>query len=205
MPASAIASGRPVLLLDVLGTLVHDPFYVEVPAALSLSFDELVRAKHPTAWVEFELGNLTEEEFLPRFFADGRSFDHAALRRGFAESFRFLDGIEPLLVELERARVRPQLLSNYPVWYRLIEERLNLSRFAEWSFVSCDTRVRKPDAFAILNAAQQLGVLPEECLFVDDLSRNVEAAAQVGMRALRFRDAANLRIDLIRAGVLPSR
>src|SRR5688572_33436543 len=81
---------RPALLLDVLGTLVHDPFYEEVPRALGMSFEELLRVKHPTAWIEFELGDLDESEFLPRFFADGRAYDYAAFVRCFAAGFRWL-------------------------------------------------------------------------------------------------------------------
>ena len=45
---------RPVLLFDVMDTLVYEPFHHEMPAFFGLSFDELMAAKHPTAWVEFE-------------------------------------------------------------------------------------------------------------------------------------------------------
>jgi HAD superfamily hydrolase (TIGR01509 family) len=197
--------GRPALLVDVLGTLVHDPFYVEVPRALGMTLQELLRVKHPTAWVEFELGRLTEEEFLPRFFADGRDFDRAALVGSFARSFRFLEGIEPLLEELCEAGVRPHVLSNYPIWYRRIEEQVRLSRFAEWSFVSCHTRLRKPDPQAFLHAAHALGRDPTDCVFVDDVERNVAAAARVGMVALRFTGAAALRQELSSLGLLRDR
>jgi HAD superfamily hydrolase (TIGR01509 family) len=193
---------RPALLLDVLGTLVHDPFFDDVPRALGLTLEELLRAKHPTAWVEFELGGMSEEEFLPRFFADGRAYDHDALVRAFREGFRLLDGVEELLRELALAGVRPHLLSNYPVWYRTIEERVKLSRFAEWSFVSCDTGRRKPDPEAYLHAARTLERAPSECLFVDDVERNVVAAARLGMRTVRFVGASELRRELVRHGVL---
>ena len=45
---------RPILLFDVMGTLVHDPFFEEMPEFFGLSFDELLAVKHPSAWVEFE-------------------------------------------------------------------------------------------------------------------------------------------------------
>ncbi len=192
----------PALLFDVLGTLVHDPFFDEVPRALGMELEELLRLKHPTSWVEFELGDLTEDELLARFFADGRRFDHAALARSFTENFRFLDGVEPLLQELGARGARPHLLSNYPVWFERIEERLRLSRYADWSFVSCRTRLRKPDPEAYLHAARSLGRSPGECLLVDDVARNVAAAARLGMPAFRFTGAAPLRRELARRGVL---
>ncbi|MSR48076.1 MAG: HAD family hydrolase [Planctomycetes bacterium] len=192
----------PALLFDVMGTLVYDPFAVEVPRALGMSFAEVLAAKHPTSWVEFEYGDLTEAEFLPQFFADGRGYDHAALIATFEQGFRLLDGIEPLLAELNARGLRPQLLSNYPEWWRRIEARTGLSRFADWRFVSCQTRLRKPDAEAFLHAARELERSPGECLFVDDVEKNVAAAARLGMRALRFRDAATLRSELVRLRLL---
>ncbi len=201
-PTPSSVAARPALLLDVMGTLVHDPFFVEVPRALGMPLAEVVAQKHPTAWVEFEYGDLTEQEFLDRFFADGRRYDQAALRAAFTESFRFLDGVEPLLRELNAARVRPHLLSNYPCWFEHVERKVGLARYADWSFVSCRTRHRKPDPEAFLHAARTLDVTPGKCVFVDDAERNVAAAARLGLKALRFTDAKTLRADLVRTGVL---
>ena len=124
-------SMRPVLLWDVMGTLVHDPFFEEMPGFFELSFEELLAVKHPSAWVEFERGERSEEEFLTNFFADGRDFD----REGFVDlvraSYRWLPGLEQLLGELHGGGCRMHAFSNYPVWYRLIEERLRPSRFLD--------------------------------------------------------------------------
>lgn len=201
--ARASRDSRPIVLLDVMGTLVHDPFFVEVPRALGMTLEQVIQQKHPTAWVEFERDDLSEQEFLDRFFADGRRYDQAALKRAFLQAFRWLDGIEPLLKELHEAGRRPHLLSNYPCWFERIEERLALSRYADWSFVSCRTRRRKPEPEAFLHAARTLDVAPSDCLFVDDHEANVAAAARVGMNALRFKDAPTLRADLRRFGALP--
>merc|ERR1719174_3475258 len=68
---------------------------------------------------------------------------------------------------LRRLRAAPGLrlhaLSNYPVWYRNIEAKLRLSEHLEWSFVSCETGTRKPDAAAFEGAAAALGVPPGAC------------------------------------------
>ncbi len=40
-----------------------------------MTMKELLAAKHPTAWIEFECGQLTEEDLIKKFFADGRDFD----------------------------------------------------------------------------------------------------------------------------------
>lgn len=46
--------------------------------------------------------------------------------------------------------------------------------------------LRKPDPAAYFEAAESLGVAPSDCVFVDDLKRNVEGAQSVGMRGVLY-------------------
>lgn len=189
------------LLLDVMSTLVHDPFYDVMPEFFGMTFDELMAAKHPTAWVEFEHGRLDAGTFLDRFFADGRAFDRAGFMRAVRGGYALLPGVGPLLAELAGLGVPMYALSNYPVWYRLIDAELGLSRFLDWSFVSCETGVRKPDPQAYLGPCAQLGILPEEAVFVDDRVSNCAAAEAVGLRTHLYRGTDGLRAGLRAFGV----
>jgi HAD superfamily hydrolase (TIGR01509 family) len=191
----------PVLLLDVMDTLVHDPFYTEVPAFFGMDLPSLLAVKTRGVWEQFELGEIDEATLAARYFTDGRELDLEGLRACMARAYRFLPGMEALLAELREAGVEMHALSNYPVWWQLIEAELGLSRYLEWSFVSCRVGVRKPDPQAFLNAAEALGRHPEACLFVDDQAKNCVAAEAVGMPALRFEGAAALRVALRERGL----
>ena len=68
--------------------------------------------------------------------------------------------------------------------------------------MSCERGVRKPDAEAYLGAARHLGIAPGACLFVDDRPANCAAAEGVGMPAITFRGADDLRARLVERGVL---
>lgn len=193
---------RPILLFDVMGTLVHDPFYEELPAFFRMSFDELLAEKHPTLWSEFERGIIGEREMLEGFFRDRRPFDHEGLKRCIASAYRWLPGMETVLAELAAAGCAMHALSNYPSWYEWIEERLEISRFVPWTFVSCLTGVRKPAPEAYTGAVAELGVAPDECLLVDDRGPNCAAARACGLQAIRFRDAGELRRELARRGLV---
>ncbi|KAG1331321.1 putative Haloacid dehalogenase-like hydrolase superfamily protein isoform 2 [Cocos nucifera] len=50
----------PVLLFDIMDTIVRDPFYHDVPSFFRMSMKELLETKHPTAWAEFEKGLIDE-------------------------------------------------------------------------------------------------------------------------------------------------
>jgi HAD superfamily hydrolase (TIGR01509 family) len=189
------------LLFDVMGTLVYEPFYREVPSFFGMSLREIIEQKHPTAWIDFECGHIDEATMMARFFADGRSFDHAGLRTTMRDAYRWLDGMQELMSELQAAGWPMHLLSNYPDWYRIIEDKLTLSRFASWRFVSCRMGVRKPDAEAYLIPARELGLPPAELLFIDDRKENCDAALALGLDAIVFEDAAQLRRELQRRGV----
>jgi FMN hydrolase / 5-amino-6-(5-phospho-D-ribitylamino)uracil phosphatase len=191
-----------VLLLDVMDTLVRDPFWVEIPRHFGMTLEQLLPQLQPGAWVEFELDAVDEATFVSRFFADGRAVDAAGLRAAVRAGYRLLPGVEPLLHELRARGVAMHALSNYPRWYALIEEALGLSAWVQWSFVSCDTRLRKPDPRAYRHACHTLGVEPSACLFVDDREDNCAAAREQGMDAVRFTDAATLRRTLVERGVL---
>ncbi len=60
---------------------MYDPFFQDMPKFFGMPFKQLLAEKHPTAWIEFECGAITEEELLAKFFADGRHVDGPALRR----------------------------------------------------------------------------------------------------------------------------
>jgi FMN hydrolase / 5-amino-6-(5-phospho-D-ribitylamino)uracil phosphatase len=194
-----------VLLLDVMSTLVRDPFFDAMPGFFGLELGEMLEAKHPTAWIEFELAKRSEEELLRDFFADRRAFDHAAFVERITAAYELLPGIEALLTELADAGVPMYAFSNYPIWYERIEARTRLSRFLEWRFVSCETGLRKPDPAAYAHVVAELGVAAGDCVLVDDRERNCVAARAGGMDAIVFggAGAGGLRGELRHRGLLP--
>jgi FMN phosphatase YigB (HAD superfamily) len=192
-----------VILWDVMDTLVRDPFFTHMPGFFGHSFEGLVKRLRRGTWVEFELGKLEEAELYANFFADGSPIDGPGLKRCMAEGYAWIEGIEPLLAELKARGVEMHALSNYPHWYRLVDERLGLSRYVELTFISCHTGVRKPAPEAYLRACAALRRRPDECLFIDDREPNCEAARAIGMPAWRFEGQAEpLRRQLEAAGLL---
>lgn len=191
-------SAPDIILWDVMGTLVHDPFYVEVPAFFELSLEQLLAVKHPSAWRDCERGAMSVEDMERSFFADARDYDIAGLRNTMADSYRLLPGIERLLEAL--GSVPMHVVSNYTPWYTMIETRLELSRWMQWSFVSCDVGVRKPDAAYYETVLARLGVHAGRCVFIDDRPGNCEGARAAGMHAVLFEDAVSTRTSLSALG-----
>ncbi|KAF3788585.1 hypothetical protein EJ110_NYTH19048 [Nymphaea thermarum] len=191
----------PILLFDVMDTIVRDPFYEDVPAFFGMPMKELLEAKHPTAWGEFEEGLINESELASKFFKDGRPLDLQGLKDCMRHGYSYLSGMQMLLQNLKESGYEMHAFTNYPVWYMLIEEELKLSAYLNWTFCSCFTGKRKPDAHAYLEAIKQLGVHSSDCIFIDDRIVNVKAAANAGMAGIHFKNASALEHDLLLQGV----
>lgn len=185
-----------IVLWDVMGTLVHDPFYEEVLAFFGTSLEGLLAVKHPSAWRDCERGALSVEDMERNFFADGRAYDIDGLRRTMSDAYRLLPGIVAVLDALRDEGVPMHVVSNYTPWYAMIEDKLKLSRWMAWSFVSCDLGVRKPDAAYYDRVLAQLGVEGSACVFIDDRASNCAGARAAGMHAIEFEDAVSTRTQL---------
>ncbi|KAF6256642.1 HAD-like domain-containing protein [Scenedesmus sp. NREL 46B-D3] len=203
-PAGASSGPQPVILLDVMDTIVSDPFFDHMPRFFNLTFKELLAAKHPTAWVEFEKDQITQQQLFDKFFADRRQFDGQALIEHMVAHYRYIDGMPELLQRLKQAGYSLHAMSNYPTWYKLIEEKLQLSQYLDWTFVSCTgpmRGLRKPAPAAFEAATSHLQLPPQQLVFVDDRQPNVDAAAQAGMTAILFTDTAALDQKLQQLGL----
>ena len=194
-------TNKHIVLVDVMSTLVTEPFLTTMPGFFGMTLTDLRQSVDGNAWIEFEKGTLSETEFGESFFLDRRTVDMAALRECLTDTYEWIDGMRSILIDLRDCEYSIHALSNYPVWYEMIEQKLELSAFLEWTFVSCRTGLRKPDQRAYLHAAEHLGVDPTQCVFIDDRNENIEAAQSVGMAAVLMDDPTNVRAELEAQGL----
>ncbi|HAN32441.1 MAG TPA: hypothetical protein DCQ06_12670 [Myxococcales bacterium] len=187
-----------VIFFDIMDTVVVDPFFAHDFAGLiGCPREELFERMTPDLWPTFERGEIEADEYYRRFFRDGRGVDGAQLEAWMADRYCLIEGMEALLTELKELDIELYALSNYPVWWQLIEARLQLSQWIKWGFVSCEMGVRKPDPQAYLIPSKAVGAAPGSCLFIDDRQSNCDGARSVGMDAVCFESAAALRRELV--------
>jgi 2-haloacid dehalogenase len=67
--------------------------------------------------------------------------------------------------------------------------------------VSGELGIIKPDPRIFLHLMDTFDLRPEATVFIDDSGVNVDAAREVGLRAIRFRDPAGLRRELRSQGL----
>ena len=80
------------------------------------------------------------------------------------------------------------LSDNYKQLQEFIQKEYRLDKIFDAMVFSNLEGIKKPDPRIFRLAAKRLAVNPEECLFIDDKKKNVDAARMVGMKAFLFTD-----------------
>lgn len=192
------------LCLDLMGTIVYDPYLEAIEAALGMSIAQARPMRNPQSWPRFELGLIDEDEFVRTFFATddpSLTFDIESFHRVRRAGYAFLPGMEAVLGELD-GRVDRYIASNYPVWIDELHQQFAFDRHFDGVFASCRMGVRKPDPAFFHALLEAIGRRPEQCLFVDDRAVNCESAEALGMAAHLFDGADGLRRRLRAEGLL---
>jgi putative hydrolase of the HAD superfamily len=168
-----------------------------IPAAALGSAMQAVAERdgaHPL--FELETGRLTEREFLERI---GGALEpllgHQPELHGFSDIyFEALDPNQPMIELMRALRARGYrmalLTNNVREWEPLWRSLLPVDEIFEVVVDSAFVGMRKPDPPIYQLAVERLGeeITPPQCLFVDDVLVNVEAALELGMSAVHFRE-----------------
>lgn len=105
---------------------------------------------------------------------------------------------EPAMLDVvrraRRSGVLTALVSNS--WGTLAYPREDFDVLFDAVVISGDVGMRKPEPDIYRYAAAQVGVPPEQCVFVDDLVVNVRGANAVGMHAVHHTEPAKTIAEL---------
>lgn len=191
------------LIFDLGGVVVRwDPQAIIARAAL----DSKVKAdlfSHPD-WLEVDRGTATPEEFVRRM----------ASRTGIGEPdlTRLVQFVPASLVPfpqtvdlLYRLKAR-----GYPLYclsnmgHASIDHLEREHRFFEvfaGKVISCRLKLCKPEPGIYEHALKTYNLRPQETVFIDDVEKNVAAAARLGIRTIHLRNVADCERELRSLGV----
>jgi 2-haloacid dehalogenase len=128
--------------------------------------------------------------------------EHADLIRAFRERWTEMLGGEfedsvAILAELRAHDIPIFALTN---WARdtflIAEERYPFLQWFKQVMVSGREGMAKPNPAIFRLMLQRFALSAERTLFIDDSIRNVEAASKIGLKAILYRDAGQLRREL---------
>lgn len=196
------------LVFDMGNVLVRfdAQHYVETYAPDSADWPVLMREVfRSVAWVRMDHGTITEEEAVAaacRHLPERLHKTAAQLYAGWYEDIPPIPGVEELIGRAHAAGYHIYLLSNTSVLYHHFRKNIAALQYFEGEFISADWQMLKPDPAIFRTFCLHFGLVPGECLFVDDLPPNIYGAQMAGMDGVVFHgDAALLEQALAQHGV----
>ena len=153
---------------------------------------------------DYDSGTLTGHSYWNKI-ADGAGFvmTDSLMEELIAQDCRMWGSLNEAMVtwaaKLLRSGLRVAVLSNMgdAIRDRLLKQNPWLRDFDQLTW-SSELRMAKPDVAIYQYTLEKLGVRPAECLFIDDVQHNVEAATTLGIEAIQFQDVRQLRTELIK-------
>ncbi|HHW22867.1 MAG TPA: HAD family phosphatase [Clostridiaceae bacterium] len=119
------------------------------------------------------------------------------MERFFNTKLEPVDGVLDLLRAAKRKELKIALATSSPRYFaKYILKAVKASVFFDELVTADDILKSKPDPEIFLKAAQAIGVLPEECLVIEDAYFGIMAAKKAGMKCIGFRNPNSGNQDL---------
>ena len=113
-----------------------------------------------------------------------------------------IEGMAQLVRELKEAGYGIYLLSNASYRQHEYWPRVPGNEYFDGTLISADVKLVKPEAEVYRLLYKTFSLVPEECVFIDDSTQNIEGAERTGMTGTVFHgDAQELRERLAELGV----
>ena len=158
-----------------------------------------------TDWVRLDRGTITEAEMLVHACAGLPRRLHAAadyIINHWNEPIVPIEGTAEVVRQLKARGYALYLLSNAGVRQHSYWNDIPGSECFSGTVISADLHLLKPEAAIYQALFDKFDLTPANCIFVDDLPLNVEAAQNAGMQGIVFYDAQQLRSELQKRGGL---
>lgn len=172
----------------------HSPFSAEEIAGMVHDYHEFI--------VDYDSGRLSSQEFYSRVVQILKAeIDDNSFFAIYNDVFTLNPPVLQALTRL-RSRYRLVLLSNTDVQrFGFIRRKFPEILIFDAYVLSFEVGAIKPDPIIYREALNEAGAKAQECLFIDDIPANVEAAEKLGMMSILYGPETELEDELRRKGV----
>lgn len=189
---------------NVLADFVWEEFFQ------SFGYDEAMVKKIAEAtvkqesWNEFDKGEVSEETIIQAFIEYDPSIEKE-LREVFANikgMVRRNNYAIPWIKELKEKGYGVYIISNFSEkGFRDCADALDFMEYVDGSIISYREKLTKPDSAIYQLLLNRYELNASECVFIDDLQKNVDAARNNGMQGIQFKSLQQVKEELKELGV----
>lgn len=156
-------------------------------------------------WNETDRGVLSDEEFLKLAIGNAPEYEKEILLfwNNVDKAIWQLPYAREWILAMKKAGYRVYILSNYGkfAYEKTRDKALNFLEDVDGAIFSYQVKMVKPDSEIYTSLFEKFGLQAEECVFLDDLSANIDGAKAVGMHGIVFKELDDAIAELEKLGV----
>ena len=163
-------------------------------------FDRVAKATVQSPyWCELDRGVMTYDEIVEKFVSLDEEIGDE-IRRALADTHGIVTGrmyAVPWVLELKKRGLNVYALSNFSekIWNDC-KDALEFYQYTDGGIISYREHLIKPDREIYSLLLKRYDLVADECVFIDDLQENVEAAKTLGIHGIVFENYEQAAKDL---------
>lgn len=155
-------------------------------------------------WLELDRGCMTDAEILDAFVANDPSIEKE-IRQSLTNTRGLLvryDYAIPWIQELKSKGYQVLVLSNFNhKAHTECQDATDFLPYVDGGILSYLEKCVKPEPVIYEKLIAKCNLIPQECVFLDDVQQNLDGAAAFGIHTILFRDQEQAKEDLRKLGV----
>ncbi len=188
---------------EVFFTVDHNQLDKELVSKTGVSIKP-AEGKHFQFYVDFVKGEISIDEYFDSLRkAVNSPASIALLNKVYSEAYLKFSSIDYGMIDLAKklkTKYKLVCITNTNLLHQQINKERGLFDIFEKVFSSTDYK-RLKDSSWFKDILLELNMVGSECLFIDDLKENVEAAKSAGINVMVFKDRDSLIKDLTDYGI----
>ena len=132
-------------------------------------------------WHKAIVNNINSELFWTNL-ANFLKIEKDVFRKDFIDFFGFRNDVLNLIKKLKKNYKLALLSNQIEDWLEEIIEKYELGKIFDVIITSYNFKTAKPDIAIFNETVKKLGIKPEECIYIDDLEKNIPPAKKLGMK-----------------------
>lgn len=152
-----------------------------------------------TLWNETDRGVMSDEELIDGFTANAPAYGEQ-IREAYqkvGDTIELLPHTMKWITSLKERGYCLYIISNYGKYaYEQTKHKMEFLPYMDGTIFSYRYKIIKPDLKIYEQLLKEYHLNAEECVFIDDRLKNVEAAKEAGYQGIQFRDYAQAKLEL---------
>lgn len=170
------------IVLDMYGVIIKQTGEDFVPY-VQRTFPNLTTEEIYKPWFKADVSEITSLEVWKALGFQG---DLEKIEKEYLDTMELYNGFTEFIHSVKKNFKLAIISNDSSRWSEYLRDKFNINQYFDVISISGDLRIEKPDERIFQLTIEKLGCKAEDCYYVDDRERNLEAAGRLGMKAILF-------------------